>query len=738
MAMMMANPHQPHTSGFQYASPAAPAPQEPQLPEKNNVEMTRDMLIQVLEYFSTIVPAYFDNRPVRLVIHGGACMLLHPRLYPLTQSPPMSQSLFVGDDKMPIPIPAKRTATRDVDYINRSFAAEWKSVGVVDATERLKKCIWATARRFGLGADWMNSDADIALPMATNPQTGIVYDPIYTDSLRPNNLHLHTIFTSSNQQLILISVTPFWAVALKLVRYCKWDPGDICALLRNGTIMSKVTWTAEVLERWLHKECWPMGYASYDTAKVMEMRKRIQHAVQMVNAWNTSDPPPSSSSSYPTPTPSSSYGTISASSSSRFAPEAWSMGGQGTDPASPPVNGAWSMSPPPPGSFSQMPPAWGAAGSPPPPILSHQPSPQWNTPPSTLGRSSGRDSWVGGWALPMQNTGSSSHSSLHLSASMTFPGPPRPGQDVSAPGTAIAATSNNGATQGSSLGLTLGREPSWDQRRAVDSVSNAAVASVYEATRRRQWDSDAYSTRSEASENWRHSYTRDIAGASVVQTSQSAPVIPTTFDYGANASNDAYGQGSRQMRPRTRSGDDAGGRLSTHIAEGDAPPYSGLPPGFVADEERQSQWDWYGLSETEKEMIIAERRRKAAASASLRGGEYLHQQEPAPAPVIPFDALLEKTPPSQSRGFLDVSRDSAELRHRKSMSSLGQEPNYADAWHPQAAELAARAREREMARLRAASPPSRPQANDEELWRPFHGRGVAADNLRQSQSLGMI
>lgn len=165
MAMMMANPQQPHTSGFQYAPPA-PSPQEPQLPEKNNVEMTRDMLIQVLEYFSTIVPPYFDNRPVRLVIHGGACMLLHPRLFPLTQSP-MSQSLFVGNDGMPIPIPAKRTATRDVDYINRSFAAEWKSVGVVDATERLKKCIRATARQFGLGADWMNSDADIALPMAT-------------------------------------------------------------------------------------------------------------------------------------------------------------------------------------------------------------------------------------------------------------------------------------------------------------------------------------------------------------------------------------------------------------------------------------------------------------------------------------------------------------------------------------------------------------------------------------------
>ncbi|KAF7416382.1 hypothetical protein PC9H_002647 [Pleurotus ostreatus] len=735
MAMMMANPQQPHTSsGFQYAPPA-PSPQEPQLPEKNNVEMTRDMLIQVLEYFSTIVPAYFDNRPVRLVIHGGACMLLHPRLFPLTQSP-MSQSLFVGNDGMPIPIPVKRTATRDVDYINRSFAAEWKSVGVVDATERLKKCIRATARQFGLGADWMNSDADIALPMATNPQTGTVYDPIYTDSLRPNNLHLHTIFTSQNQKLVLISVTPFWAVALKLVRYCKWDPGDICALLRNGTIMSKVTWNAEILEAWLHKECWPMGYASYDTAKVMEMRKRIQHAVQMVNAWNTSDPPPSSSP-YPPPAPSSSYGP-SPASSSRLAPEAWSMGGQGADPASPPVNGAWSRSPPSSGSAGQMPPPWGAAGSPPPPVLSHQPSLQWNTPPSTLGRSSARDSWVGGWALPVQNTGSSSHSSLHLSASMTFPGAPRSGQEANAPGAGVPAASNNGASQSSTLGLTLGREPSWDQRRAVDSASSVAVVSAYDAARRRQWDNDAHSMRSEASEKWRYSYSRDTADASMLQSSQSAPVIPTSFEYGVNASNDAYSQSSRQMKPRTKSGDDAGGRLATHVAEGDAPSFSGLPLGFVADEERKSQWDWYGLTDAEKEMIIAERRRKAAASASLRGGEYLHQQEPEPAPVIPFDTLLEKPSPPQARGFLNVSREPAELRHRKSMSSLGQEPDYAEAWHPLAAEVGARARERALAKLRAASPSSRPQANDEDLWRPFHGRGVAADNLRQSQSLGMI
>ena len=36
--------------------------------------------------------------------------------------------------------------------------------------------------------------------------------------------------------LQLVSVTPFWAVALKLVRYTKSDPGDICLILRYAPI----------------------------------------------------------------------------------------------------------------------------------------------------------------------------------------------------------------------------------------------------------------------------------------------------------------------------------------------------------------------------------------------------------------------------------------------------------------------------------------------------------------------
>jgi len=62
--------------------------------------------------------------------------------------------------------------------------------------------------------------------------TNTPYDPIYTAAVQPNNVDLHTIYTSPNMRLTLISVTPFWAVSLKLVRYTKWDRVDVCLLLR--------------------------------------------------------------------------------------------------------------------------------------------------------------------------------------------------------------------------------------------------------------------------------------------------------------------------------------------------------------------------------------------------------------------------------------------------------------------------------------------------------------------------
>lgn len=133
------------------------------MPARNETELNRDMLIEILTYFSTLIPSRFNGMAVRLVVHGGACMLLHPGLYALAQQqppPPPSNS-----NSPPNSLP-RRTTTRDVDYINRSFAYEWHNMGVADATERLKDCMKATAKQFRLGLDWMNSDADVALPMA--------------------------------------------------------------------------------------------------------------------------------------------------------------------------------------------------------------------------------------------------------------------------------------------------------------------------------------------------------------------------------------------------------------------------------------------------------------------------------------------------------------------------------------------------------------------------------------------
>ncbi|KAJ8474556.1 hypothetical protein ONZ45_g15906 [Pleurotus djamor] len=706
---------------------ASPSPMSMPIPDKNNVEMNREMLLRVLDHFSTVIPVYFDNRPVRLVVHGGACMLLHPKLYPLTQSPPMSQSLFVGDDGRPIPIPAKRTATRDVDYIDRSFAAEWKKQGVVDATERLKKCIRITASQFGLGADWMNSDADVALPMASDPRTGTVYDPIYKDSLRPNNVHLHTIFTSRNQQLTLVSVTPFWAVALKLVRYCKWDPGDICALLRNGTLMSNVTWTPEILEGWLHKECWSMGYASYDVAKVMEMRKRIQHAVAMVNAWNSSEPPSTQpQATLPTPPSSANYTSSSFAAGSRFAPEAWSMGGQGMGPAAPPVSSAWTVPPPSPPDLPDFPaqtPSSSRIGMSPTPVMPNQVQGQWSTP-STLSHHTSspastpmtqRDSWVGGWALSIQNPSN--------------PRPPPPSVQSTFPDLQQRPPQHQADTGGnarSSLGLSLGAEaPGWNPSDDRIDVPRTETTSHPPSRLGRPRYLTADYTNNTREVVRRASFTREPV--SHFQTGQNTPVIPAFLPNEPEAS-----------RARSSS---SNGSLSL-----------GLPAGFVAMDEA-SPYEWYGLSEEEKQAVMRDRMRRATTSSP-----YSQPAEPQPEPVIPRDDLLQKTPLTRLSYMFAETKDNdavtqppQTLSHRASQSftpnGVSHRPDQIPstmAWHPESAERGARVRERN--RLAAASSslglgisprPAIPE--DDELWKPYHGRGVAADNnLRHSQSLGVL
>lgn len=116
------------------------------LPENNEVLLTREKLKIILNDLSGRIQTTI-GRPVQLIVHGGAVMLLHKGLYNQPGS--------------------KRHDTRDVDYIHRSFVEEWKSRGIPDAGDRLQACIDATARAYGLGRDWMNAHADVALPMAT-------------------------------------------------------------------------------------------------------------------------------------------------------------------------------------------------------------------------------------------------------------------------------------------------------------------------------------------------------------------------------------------------------------------------------------------------------------------------------------------------------------------------------------------------------------------------------------------
>ncbi|KAJ7654242.1 hypothetical protein B0H17DRAFT_957002 [Mycena rosella] len=245
------------------------------VPPRNARSLDGDGLMQVLDFLSTLLPARFGPaRQVRLVIHGGAVMLLNPDLARL------AAETAATDARAP-----QRTTTRDIDYIARSFASEWAGrYGVWDANDRLKQCVFETALQFGLGADWMNSDADVALPMATDPTTGATYDPIHAASIQtPDSL---TVYTSPNGLLKLVSVTPFWTVALKMVRYNAADRADICILLRSGTLSRHLHWTPARLELWLLGACWAMGYTNYDAARIKEMRRRMVEVVEEANRWD--------------------------------------------------------------------------------------------------------------------------------------------------------------------------------------------------------------------------------------------------------------------------------------------------------------------------------------------------------------------------------------------------------------------------------------------------------------------
>src|SRR6266702_2001645 len=130
----------PQPKMWSIPSPVVALPRAHSLKQVNDIPLTRALLKRVLNDFSERLYRSF-RRQVRLVVHGGAVMVLHPSF-------------------------THRESTQDVDYIHRAFAAEYRALGFTDAEERLRSCIAETAAMFNLGADWINDHADVALPMA--------------------------------------------------------------------------------------------------------------------------------------------------------------------------------------------------------------------------------------------------------------------------------------------------------------------------------------------------------------------------------------------------------------------------------------------------------------------------------------------------------------------------------------------------------------------------------------------
>ncbi|KAF8495975.1 hypothetical protein F5888DRAFT_1615178 [Russula emetica] len=230
--------------------PTATAPAVPSLKPVNDIPLTRTFLKQVLSDLSERLYRSF-RRQVRLVVHGGAVMVLHHSF-------------------------THRDSTQDVDYIHRSFVKEYRALGYPDAEQRLRACIAETAYRFNLGSDWMNDHADVALPLAVD-QKGQRYDPIFYDATQQQNAAALSIF--NERGLALVAVPWPWAVALKLVRYAKKDPVDCGAVLRLGSLQRGYRWTVDVLERWLSERCWPMQYSKYPPQQKAQLRMRLKDAL---------------------------------------------------------------------------------------------------------------------------------------------------------------------------------------------------------------------------------------------------------------------------------------------------------------------------------------------------------------------------------------------------------------------------------------------------------------------------
>src|SRR5580700_8978131 len=111
----------------------------------------------------------------------------------------------------------------------------------------------------------------------------MAYDPIHYDpTMNSTTIAYNTIYFSG--PLVLIAVAPHWAVALKMQRYLKQDPADICVLLLrvmeyNGFNMGLAPyWTTGKLMRWMKNNC-----AGMQDGLEQAIERHLDQAVSMVN-----------------------------------------------------------------------------------------------------------------------------------------------------------------------------------------------------------------------------------------------------------------------------------------------------------------------------------------------------------------------------------------------------------------------------------------------------------------------
>jgi hypothetical protein len=128
-----------HATATRIAAHPPPAPIVPTLKDVNDVPLTRKLLTQAFSNLSNRLYRSF-RRQARFVVHGGTAILPH--------------SLF------------SHRESQGVDFIYPSFVFEYRALDFPDAEQRLRTCIAETARKFCLGADWMDDHADVALPWA--------------------------------------------------------------------------------------------------------------------------------------------------------------------------------------------------------------------------------------------------------------------------------------------------------------------------------------------------------------------------------------------------------------------------------------------------------------------------------------------------------------------------------------------------------------------------------------------